>query len=63
MDHSWFAGLTWAHLEREKLKAPFLPYIEGEDDTSNFDEANLTLHNANNVVCPDPTLDTLFATF
>jgi len=63
MDHAWFAGLNWAHLEREKLKAPFLPYIDGEDDTSNFDEANFTLHNANNVVCADPTLDTLFATF
>ena len=62
MDHPWFAGLNWAHLEREKLAAPFLPCIEGEDDTSNFDEVNYTVHAANWVVCADDALDSLFDT-
>jgi len=46
-NHPWFKGFDWDALKKRKMEVPYVPYIESEDDTSNFDEIPLTeLHPA-----------------
>ena len=46
-NHPWFKGFDWEALKKRKTDVPYVPYIESEDDTSNFDEIPLSeLHPA-----------------
>jgi len=36
--HEWFRSLDWDALYQKKLKAPFIPRVKSDSDTSNFDE-------------------------
>jgi len=36
--HKWFRGLSFPEMEAKQLKAPFIPDVQGEDDTEQFDE-------------------------
>lgn len=35
--HKWYNGLEWDNLVARQLTAPFVPTVEGNSDTSNFD--------------------------
>ena len=35
--HIYVEGISWQDLYNKKLKPPFKPRVEGEDDVSNFD--------------------------
>eukprot|EP00301_Raphidiophrys_heterophryoidea_P026679 c9267_g1_i1.p1 GENE.c9267_g1_i1~~c9267_g1_i1.p1 ORF type:complete len:447 (-),score=86.73 c9267_g1_i1:430-1770(-) len=34
--HPWFKDLDWTALEQKRLKAPYVPKVKSENDTSNF---------------------------
>jgi protein kinase A len=36
--HPWFQGINWPLLEERKYKAPFMPKLRSEGDSSNFDD-------------------------
>jgi len=36
--HKWFKDLSWDQLLEKQIPAPFRPVVQGENDTSNFDE-------------------------
>jgi len=36
--HKWFRGLSFKDIEAGKIEAPFIPDVQGEDDTEQFDE-------------------------
>jgi serine/threonine protein kinase len=36
--HPWFFNLDWDLLLKKELPSPFLPFINGESDVSNFDK-------------------------
>jgi len=36
--HKWFKDLSWEDLLEKKMQAPFKPQVQGENDTSNFDD-------------------------
>lgn len=35
--HKWFSDIDWKKLAEVKIKAPYIPPVEGEGDASNFD--------------------------
>ena len=37
--HPWFEKVNWAALSAKAIKAPFVPILTSDSDTSNFDEA------------------------
>lgn len=37
-NHPFFRGINWSDLRSKRLKAPFKPTLESEDDTQNFSE-------------------------
>jgi serum/glucocorticoid-regulated kinase 2 len=38
VNHPWFKEFKIEDLLEKKIKAPFIPVLNGDDDTSNFDE-------------------------
>ena len=34
--HTWFAGFDWKALDDGLMEAPWVPEVNGEEDTSNF---------------------------
>ena len=34
--HPWFGCLNWQDLENRQIKPPFVPFVHGENDVSNF---------------------------
>lgn len=36
--HPWFFNMDWDLLLKKELPSPFLPFINGESDVSNFDK-------------------------
>lgn len=36
--HPWFFNLDWDLLLKKELPAPFVPFVSGEVDVSNFDK-------------------------
>ena len=36
-DHPWFSTIDWNRLINQELKAPFIPKLEDDLDTQNFD--------------------------
>jgi len=36
-DHKWFSSLSFDALVKRELKAPWVPKLKGDTDTSNFD--------------------------
>jgi len=34
--HKWFADIDWEAMSQLKVKPPFVPVVQGSDDTSNF---------------------------
>lgn len=36
--HPWFFNLDWDLLIKKELAAPFVPFVSGETDVSNFDK-------------------------
>jgi hypothetical protein len=42
MSHPWFKSIDWEKLEAKKIKPPFVPTINGEDDVTNFDEVSIS---------------------
>lgn len=36
--HPWFEKVNWNALQSKSIKAPFVPILTSETDTSNFDE-------------------------
>lgn len=54
MSHPWFAELgSVDELLAKKVRAPYIPVIKQEDDTSNFDEKFSQLEVAESII--DPT--------
>ena len=37
-DHRWFKNIEWKKILERKVKAPYLPNIKGEGDTSNYSQ-------------------------
>ncbi|OZJ03458.1 hypothetical protein BZG36_02754, partial [Bifiguratus adelaidae] len=35
--HKWFAGVDWQRMRRREIRAPYIPNIPNEGDTSHFD--------------------------
>jgi serine/threonine protein kinase len=40
--HPWFKGFDWDALTQRKMKAPYVPKVNGPADASNFDAAQTT---------------------
>lgn len=36
-NHSWFGTIDWEKLIQKELKAPFIPKLDNDMDTQNFD--------------------------
>ncbi|KAG9285416.1 hypothetical protein G9A89_010891 [Geosiphon pyriformis] len=36
-NHNWFKGVDWDRLLRQDIEAPYIPHVNGDGDTSNFD--------------------------
>lgn len=36
-EHKWFSGLDWDAVYNGQVEAPFLPKVEGNGDSSNFE--------------------------
>lgn len=36
-DHPWFDKLNWESIQNKKIKAPFVPKLNSDIDTTNFD--------------------------
>jgi serine/threonine protein kinase len=55
--HAWFKDLDWKALEGKKLRAPYLPKLKDESDTSNFckypDTADVPGEDVSNDVFPE----------
>jgi len=49
----WFRGLDWAALYNKTMKAPEVPEIKSEDDTSNFDTYPDSIEESGPLLTPD----------
>jgi len=61
MSHPWFKSIDWEKLEAKKIKPPFVPTINGEDDVTNFDEVDDEMHNNMCKPVDDKMLDAVFS--
>ena len=37
MDHAWFRHIKWSLAREGKLRPPFIPLVQFDDDTRNFE--------------------------
>lgn len=52
--HAYFAEVDWSRLYRKEIPAPYVPRIEGDGDSSNFDSYAEIDINEYGQVGPDP---------
>ena len=50
--HPWFKDINMGDLLEKKVKAPYIPVIKDEHDTSNFDEKFAALEVAESIIEP-----------
>lgn len=56
MSHPWFDEFKMEDLLEKKIKAPYIPTIKQDDDTSNFDERFSQLEAVESIIDPSKKL-------
>jgi len=49
MNHDWFQGTNWQAILNKDIKAPWIPHVVNDSDTSNFNSGGIE----NNQYAPD----------
>lgn len=55
-NHPWFADVDWERLLKKEIKPDFIPVVDNEIDTNNFDEAFTKEQPINSLVATDMLL-------
>jgi serine/threonine protein kinase len=59
-DHPWFKRFDWSAMQKQQLKAPFVPKVKGNADISNFDKYPAEKEDKRPIKDPNPGWDDEF---